>query len=41
MSIEVTEKKRLTKEIETYCQLLKKQAKKYKVNLKKIRFMEG
>ena len=41
MSIDATEKKRLVKEIELYCQALKKQAKKYKVNLSNIRIMEG
>lgn len=41
MSINESERRRLTKEIEIYCQQLKKQAKKYKVNLNKIKFMEG
>lgn len=41
MSIDATEKKRLTKKIELYCQLLKKQAEKYKIDLSNIRFMKG
>ena len=41
MSMDEIEKRRLAKEIETYCQALKKQAKKHNVNLNKIKFMEG
>lgn len=41
MSRNEKEKKRLIEEIELYCKLIKKQAKKYKIDLSNIRIMEG
>ena len=41
MSKNDREKKKLIKEIELYCKLIKRQAEKYNINLSNIRIMEG